>query len=37
MKALGPVTAINERLDRLEKAMQRPEPPPENPWADHNP
>jgi SpoVK/Ycf46/Vps4 family AAA+-type ATPase len=36
MKALGPVTAINERLDRLEKAMQRPAPPPENPWADNN-
>ena len=36
MKALGPVTAINERLDRLEQAMQRPEPPRENPWADNN-
>ena len=36
MKALGPLSQLNERLDRLEKAMQRPVPPPENPWADHN-
>jgi len=35
LKALGPVTAINERLDRLEKAMSRPVPPPENPWANN--
>ena len=35
LKALGPVTAINERLDRLEKAIQRPPPNPENPWANN--
>ena len=35
LKALGPVTAINERLDRLEKALQRPPPNPENPWANN--
>ena len=36
LKALGPLTKIGERLDRLEKAMQRPEPPRDNPWADNN-
>ena len=35
LKALGPVTAINERLDRLEKALQRPPPSPTNPWANN--
>ena len=36
LKALGPVTAINERLDRLEKALsERPPPSPTNPWANN--